>query len=223
MHEKLSPIETLLDPVCAGPLPVADRLELRRLADALCHASKVTDEPPPNTSRADAAIAALKRFKANLKRRTDARDGLTSKRLMDLPEDARAILLSSNAFVFRDEIQTLENQRTEIESKLEEAPVATPRLHPNLPAIYQGKITSLIDAQNTPDTITQANEAIRQLIKRIRLVPEDNTLNIELFGELAALISLGIGPNDKHPLADAEGVQVTLVAGAGFEPATFRL
>ena len=45
-------------------------------------------------------------------------------------------------------------------------------------------------------------------------MPEDNTLNIELFGELAALISLGIGPNDKHPLADAEGVQVTLVAGA---------
>ena len=44
-----------------------------------------------------------------------------------------------------------------------------------------------------------------------------------LFGELAALISFGIRPDDKHPLADAEGVQVTLVAGAGFEPATFRL
>ena len=105
----------------------------------------------------------------------------------------------------RDEMQTLENQRTEIESKLEEAPVATPRLHPNLPAIYQGKITCLIDALNTPDTFTQANEAIRQLLERIRLVPEGNTLNIELFGELAELISLGIGPNDKHPLADAEG------------------
>ena len=45
---------------------------------------------------------------------------------------------------------------------------------------------------------------------------KDNTLNIELFAELAALISLGIGPKDKHPLADAEGVQVKLVAGAGF-------
>ena len=97
-------LETLLDSVCAGPLPVADRLELRRLMDALCHASKVTDEPPPNTSRVDEAVAALKRFKANLKRRSDARDGLTSKRLMDLPEDARAILLSSIAFIFRDEV-----------------------------------------------------------------------------------------------------------------------
>ena len=93
-----------MDSVCTGPLPVADRLELRRLVDALCHASKVTDEPPPTTSRVDAAVAALKRLKANLKRRSDARDRLTSKRLMDLPDDARAILLSSIAFIFRDEV-----------------------------------------------------------------------------------------------------------------------
>ena len=53
-----------------------------------------------NTGRVDAAVAALKRLRANLKRRTDA----SSKRLMDLPEDARAILLSSIAFVFRDEV-----------------------------------------------------------------------------------------------------------------------
>jgi len=97
-------IETRLESVCDGSLPIADRLELRRLVDALCHASKVTGEPLPNTGRVDAAVAALKRFKANLKRRSDARDGLTSKRLMDLPEDARAILLSSIAFVFRDEV-----------------------------------------------------------------------------------------------------------------------
>ena len=37
------------------------------------------------------------------------------------------------------------------------------------------------------------------------MVPKGNTLDIELLGELAALISLGIGPKDKHPLADAEG------------------
>jgi len=97
-------LEELLDSVCAGPLPVADRLKLRRLADALCHASKVTDKPLDEKSRVDTAVAALKRFKANLKRRNDARDRLTSKRLMDLPEDARAILLSSIAFIFRDEV-----------------------------------------------------------------------------------------------------------------------
>ena len=98
-------LETLLDTVCAAALPVADRLELRRLADALCHASKVTGEPVSNRSRVDAAVAALKLFKANLKRRTDAKDGLTSKRLIDLSDDARAILLSSIAFIFRDELE----------------------------------------------------------------------------------------------------------------------
>ena len=97
-------LETLLDSVCAGPLPVADRLELRRFVDALCHASRVTDGSLPNTSRVDIAVAALRRFRANRKRLTDARDGLTSKRLMDLPEDAQAILLSSIAFIFRDEV-----------------------------------------------------------------------------------------------------------------------
>ena len=44
-------LEELLDSVCAGPLPVADRLKLRRLADALCHASKVTDKPLDEKSR----------------------------------------------------------------------------------------------------------------------------------------------------------------------------
>ena len=111
-------------------------------------------------------------------------------------------------------MQKLKDQRPEIDSKLDEAPVATPRLHPNLPTIYQSIITILIDAPNTTDTITQANEPIRQLIDKVRLVPEGNNLDIELFGELAALISLGTGPKDKHPLADAEGVQMTLVAGA---------
>ena len=100
----LSQLETLFGSTFAGAMPVDERLELRRLVDALCHASSMTDEPLPNTSRVDTAVAALKRFKANLKRRTDARDGLTSKRLMDLPDDARAILLSSIAFIFRDEV-----------------------------------------------------------------------------------------------------------------------
>ena len=100
----LSQLETLFGSTFAGAMPVDERLELRRLVDALCHASSMTDEPLPNTSRVDTAVAALKRFKANLKRRTYARDGLTSKRLMDLPDDARAILLSSIAFIFRDEV-----------------------------------------------------------------------------------------------------------------------
>ena len=73
-------------------MPAADRLELQRLAYALCHALKVTDNPENITDRVDMAVAALKQLKANLKRHADAGDGLTSKCLMALPDDARAIL-----------------------------------------------------------------------------------------------------------------------------------
>ena len=36
-------LEELLDSVCDGPLPVADRLELRRLVDALCGKRHLTE------------------------------------------------------------------------------------------------------------------------------------------------------------------------------------
>ena len=61
------------------------------------------------------------------------------------------------------------------------------------------------------------------LIEAVRLVPEEGKLRIEIYGELGALISLGQEHKNKHPGEDPSGVQITLVAGAGFEPATFRL
>ncbi len=65
----------------------------------------------------------------------------------------------------------------------------------------------------------EAAEAIRELIEEVLLVPEDGILRIELFGELAALVNL----TNKHPRSTESRVQVTMVAGVGFEPTTFRL
>ena len=41
-------------------------------------------------------------------------------------------------------------------------------------------------------------------------------MKIELYGELAALLKLGTEPKNEHPQAKSEGVQITMVAGAGF-------
>ena len=49
-------------------------------------------------------LKALTNFKANLQRRKKASDTMTSSRLMEIPEPARAILLSDIAFVFRNDI-----------------------------------------------------------------------------------------------------------------------
>ena len=50
-----------------------------------------------------------------------------------------------------------------------------------------------------------------------RPVPKGRGLQIELYGELAALLKLSEEPKTKHPLAKTEGVQVSMVAGAAPE------
>lgn len=119
----------------------------------------------------------------------------------------------------KDEMQALENRRQELTNSLEHAPASLPRLHPNLAQIYHDKVAKLTDSLNEESNRTEAAEAIRALIEEVRLVPDDGSLKIELFGELAALINL----TNEHPRSKETGVQVTLVAGVGFEPTTFRL
>ena len=68
---------------------------------------------------------------------------------------------------------------------------------------------------NDPNTLIEANVAIRQLIEWVRLVPENGELKIALYGELATLQRLRTEPKNAPP-ANAKGVQITMVAGAGF-------
>ena len=65
-----------------------------------------------------------------------------------------------------------------------------------------------------PAIFVDANAAIRQLIERGQLVSENGELKIELYGELGALLKLGAEPKNKHPQAESEGVQISMVAGA---------
>ena len=121
--------------------------------------------------------------------------------------------------VVKDEMATLEAKRAELLAQLQAAPPSMPRLHPNLAKLYRQKVINLAEALNDEHSRLEAAECIRELIEEIRLVPEDGKLRAELYGELAALINLA----NQHPRSKGTGVQVTLVAGAGFEPATFRL
>jgi len=52
-------------------------------------------------------------------------------------------------------------------------------------------------------------------MKVASLLPEDEKLKIELYGELATLQRQGTEPKNAPP-ANAKGVQITMVAGAGF-------
>ena len=71
----------------------------------------------------------------------------------------------------------------------------------------------------------EVREAIRALVEAIVLVPEEGRLAIEVRGDLAAILALGQtqAPGREGRVHEDLLVQVKLVAGAGFEPATFRL
>jgi site-specific DNA recombinase len=84
------------------------------------------------------------------------------------------------------------------------------------------KVTALAQALEHPETRTEASEALRGLIDAIVLMPKQGELQIELKGNLAAM--LGAAQNAKRsPETGDLSLQIALVAGAGFEPATFGL
>jgi site-specific DNA recombinase len=101
-------------------------------------------------------------------------------------------------------------------------------LHPGLAAVYARKVADLATSLNSEGSRHEAVTLLRGLIERVILRPDVDAANghmIELYGELGAILSLcaGEGANAK---AHADGVgirQLTVVAGAGFEPAAFRL
>ena len=137
----------------------------------------------------------------------------------DLKHIVQAIKDGIPALTLKDELMGLEARKLELEQRVSTAPAPVPRLHPRLADLYRRKVDDLHGALNREDTRAEASEAIRDLIDEIRLIPEDGELRIELFGELAALVGLA----NESPRSDDRGLQVTLVAGVGFEPTTFRL
>jgi site-specific DNA recombinase len=121
----------------------------------------------------------------------------------------------------KDELLALEARKAELAAALEHAPAPAPRLHSRLAEIYRSKVANLQEELNRPELRVEAAEAIRSLVEEIRLVPENGKLEIELAGDLAGILALSCG--NKKPVSREDELQVTLVAGRGFEPLTFRL
>ncbi|RZF59134.1 recombinase family protein, partial [Sphingomonas populi] len=66
----------------------------------------------------------------------------------------------------------------------------------------------------------KASEILRSLVSAIVLTPGDDGLSIDVQGDLAGILS--IASNAKNPAVLRAGcLQVSLVAGTGFEPVTF--
>ena len=122
----------------------------------------------------------------------------------------------------KDEMIANAARREELKAKLAAADAPPPLLHPEMARLYRQKVTALAQALEHPETRTEASEALRDLIAAIVLTRNQDELQIELKGNLAAM--LGAAQNAKRsPETGDLSLQVVMVAGAGFEPATFGL
>jgi site-specific DNA recombinase len=188
--------------------------------------AKVLDGLRNRLMRADMVRTFLDKFRREVNRQASEHDLHRDHAMRDLQKTEReahrlieAIKAGVPGAAVKNEMTTLEARRTELLIQLQVLAGPAPKLHPNIAEIYRQKIVRLGEALNDQQTREQAAECIRQLIEEIRLVPENDKLRIHLFGELASLINL----TSEHPRSGETGVQVTLVAGVGFEPPTFRL
>jgi hypothetical protein len=79
--------------------------------------------------------------------------------------------------------------------------------------LYRQKVAALAEALEHPEIRTEASEALRGLIDAIVLTPDQGELQIELTGNLAAM--LGAATNAKRPPKTGDlSLQVPMVAGA---------
>ena len=122
----------------------------------------------------------------------------------------------------KDKMTALEDRKAILESTLAELDAEQPiRLHPSLADTYREQVANLTKALNDESCKMEAANHIRTLLNEIRLIPMEKTLSIELVGELAGIMSLTQTTNARS--SKATGSSLTLVAGVGFEPTTFRL
>ena len=121
----------------------------------------------------------------------------------------------------KDELTALEGRKACLVELTRDQVEEPPLLHPGLADVYRRKVEKLTQALNKEELRSEAAETLRSMIQAIRLVPEGGELAIELVGELAGILAL---TQEKTPRPfGPRGREVTLVAGAGFEPAAFRL
>ncbi len=131
----------------------------------------------------------------------------------------------------KEKMTGLEARREELTALLADAPADTPDILPSASAIYAKKVVALTKALNRKEERQEASQDLRALIEKIVLTPgpKRGEIYAALHGDLATILewterqAIGNASRIKKPAAGAAGLLVSLVAGAGFEPAAFRL
>ena len=146
----------------------------------------------------------------------------------ELDKAIQAIMDRVPGAKLKDKIGGLEARKIELLELVADSKEPIPLLHPNMAAIYRERISALCESLGGEDRKVEAVEILRTLVDQVALVPEGDALSIVVRGDLAAILTFAA--NKKRPdflsevglLGDLIS-PVSVVAGTGFEPVTFRL
>ncbi len=122
----------------------------------------------------------------------------------------------------KDELLALETREDILLSQLEVAPQPKVLLNPKMAEVYRSKVADLQVALENPKSGPEAAEAIRSLIEKIVVVPVNSKVTVDLYGEIGSILRLAARSKNQDAVATLVE-QLVVVAGAGFEPTTFRL
>ena len=122
-------------------------------------------------------------------------------------------------------LRDLEARKRDLEARLAAADAPAVEIHPNVAELYRrraGELRTLLEGE---ETRLEAMEIVRGLVERIEVRPgaKRGRPEVALVGALASLLDFACSERKAAAGAGADGGRVLLVAGAGFEPATFRL
>lgn len=131
----------------------------------------------------------------------------------------------------KEKLAQLETRQGELTTLLSNVPTDMLAIAPNVVEVYSQQIASVTKALSNPPERQVATQQLRQLIEKIVIKPGTKRGQVlaTLHGELGTILEwtdrqvIGNTTKIKNPAAVATGVSVSVVAGAGFEPAAFRL
>ncbi|HIC82009.1 MAG TPA: recombinase family protein, partial [Kiloniellaceae bacterium] len=174
----------------------------------------------------EAIAAAVKAYHAELRRRSQVEAECRQagrRELARIEKEIAGMIAAIKGGLYAPEMnaqmETLRARKAELEAAAAE-PSAVIDFHPQVAELYKARIAELQEAlERDEETRLKAIAAIRDLIDRIVVVFGDGRgeFEVEIEGRLARILALAHGESQ-----DQKSMGL-LVAGAGFEPATFRL
>jgi len=184
----------------------------------------LTGTPAPSNTRTEPAcgLEFIRAFQKeiNLQRRED--DALRDAKGRELADIKRkldglieAIADGLRAPGLQQRLDELEARRIAIEECLAASPTTPVRLHPNLAQVYRRQVEQLHQALDHPEIRDEAVQVLRGLIEHVLIKPTDKGFEIEIVGEIAKMVELGLGPKAKQANLDGRLTRsVKVVAGA---------